>query len=63
MINTRLQKKVNEKGLISKNQIGFRKHCRPANHLLTLKAVVKKHVTKGENKLYACFVDLKKARN
>ena len=61
MINTRLQKKVDEKGLRSKNQIGFRKHYRTADHLLTLKAVVKKHVTKGENKLDACFVNLKKA--
>ena len=60
MISTRLQKKADEKGLISKNQIGFRKSCRTADHLLTLKALVKKHVTKGEKKLYACFVDLRK---
>ena len=63
MINTRLQKKVDEKGLRSKNQIGFRKQYRAADHLSTLKAVVKKYVTKGANKLDACFVDLKKVRN
>ena len=61
MISTRFQKKADEKGLISKNQIGFRKQYRTADHILTLKAVVKKYVTKGENKLFACFVDLKKA--
>ena len=61
MINTRLQKNVDEKDLRSKSQIGFRKHYRTADHLLTLKAVVKKYVTKGANKLYACFVDLKKS--
>ena len=47
--------------MISKNQIGFRKSCRTADHLLTLEALVKKHVTKGEKKLDACFVDLRKA--
>ena len=61
LINTRLQKKVDENKLISKNQIGFKKHCRTADHLLTLKTIVKKYVTKGGNKLYTCFVDLKKA--
>ena len=61
MISARFQKKSDKEGLISKNQIGFRKNYRTADHLLTLKAVVKKYVTKGANKIYACFVDLKKA--
>ena len=61
LISSRFQKEADEKGLISKNQIGFRKNYRTADHLLTLKAVVKKYVTKGENKLFTCFVDLKKA--
>ena len=61
MINTRFQKIADEKDLISKNQIGFRRNYSTADHLLTLKSIVKKYVTKGENKLYACFVDLKKA--
>ena len=61
LISKRLQKVVDEKGLIGKNQIGFRKSCRTSDHLLTLKAMVKKHVTGGGNKLYTCFVDLKKA--
>ena len=64
MISTRLQKKVDEEGLISKNQIGFRKRYRTADHLLTLQALVKKYVTTGGGggyKLYSCFVDLKKA--
>ena len=38
MISTRLQKKIDEEGLISKNQIGFRKGYRTADHLLTLQA-------------------------
>ena len=35
--------------------------CRTSDHILTLKTLVKKHVTIGGSKLYACFVDLKKA--
>ena len=57
---TRLQKKADEKFLMSKNQIGFSKRCRIADHLVILKVLVNKHVTKGENKLNACFVDLGK---
>ena len=61
MISTRIQKKVDTEGLINKNQIRFKKKYRTADHLLTLKAVVKKYVTKGGDKLYACFVDFKKS--
>ena len=61
MFGTRLQGKVDKENMISKNQIGFRKNFRTADHLITLKAIVKKYVTKGQNKLYACFIDLRKA--
>ena len=61
MINTRVQKSVDEKNLISRNQIGFKKGSRTADHLLTLKSIVKKFVTLGKEKLYVCFVDFKKA--
>ena len=33
----------------------------PSDHLLSLKAVVKKYVTTGKGKLFACFIDFKKA--
>ena len=61
MINTRIQKVADEKGLISKNQIGFKKNSRTSDHLLTLKMIIKKYVQMGKKKIYACFVDLKKA--
>ena len=61
MINARIQDFVDQKCLVSKNQIGFKKNCRTSDHLLTLKAIIKKHVTIGKKKMYACFVDLKKA--
>jgi exonuclease III len=61
LIHDRMKSKVNELNLIHKNQIGFKQNCRTADHLLTLKTVVKKYVTVGGNKLFACFVDFKKA--
>ena len=61
MINNRLQTYVDKNGMLNKNQIGFRKHSRTSDHLLTVKSLVKKYVTVGKKKLYACFVDLKKA--
>ena len=61
MINTRVQKSVDEKNLISRNHIGFKKGSRTADHLLTLKSIVKKYVTLGKEKLYVCFIDFKKA--
>ena len=47
--------------LISKNQIGFRKKSRTADHLLTLKYLSKKYVTIGHKKLFMCFIDFQKA--
>ena len=61
LINERIKKKVNEMNVINKNQIGFQEHARTSDHLFALKHVVNKYVTTGKKKLYACFVDLKKA--
>ena len=61
LLNNRIQNQSKGRTIISKNQTGFKaNHCTSAN-LLTLKNVVKKYVTTGEKKLYACFVDFKKA--
>jgi len=61
LLNHRVQTHCSEQGLIDKNQIGFQKNCRTSDHLLTLKALVKKYVTIGQKKLFVCFVDFKKA--
>ena len=62
MINNRILAIVNENNLISKEQIGFKKHARTSDHIFTLKTLVNKYVTdKKGGKLYACFIDLKKA--
>ena len=61
LLNARIQNYCIEKGLINKNQIGFQKNSRTSDHLLTLKALVKKYVTMGKEKLYVCFIDFEKA--
>ena len=61
LLNNRLQDHCTRLNVINQNQIGFRKNHRTADHLLTLKSVVKKYVTIGKKKLFTCFVDFKKA--
>ena len=61
LLNYRILLQVKQRGLINKNQTGFKESHRTADNLLTLKNVVKKYVTMGKGKLYACFVDFKKA--
>ena len=61
LIRKRIQSFCTKHGIINKNQIGFKQNHRTADHLLTLKALVKKYVTIGKGKLFACFVDFKKA--
>ena len=61
LLNNRILLQVKQRGLINKNQTGFKGSHRTADNLLTLRNVVKKYVTIGKGKLYACFVDFKKA--
>ena len=61
LLQNRIQGHCNKFNLINENQIGFKGNHRTADHILTLKAIVKKYVTIGKKKLFACFVDLKKA--
>ena len=60
LLDNRIQEFCTKKEIINKNQIGFKRNHRTADHLLTLKAIVKKYVSIGKKKLFACFVDLKK---
>ena len=43
------------------NQIGFCKGSQTSDHILTLKTITEKYVTRGKGRLYSCFVDYKKA--
>ena len=61
LLQSRIQDHCNKYNLINKNQIGFKSSYRTADHLLTLRSVVKKYVTIGKKKLFACFIDFKKA--
>ena len=64
MLNDRLTAYSQSHHLINKEQIGFQKNARTADHILTLKALVNKYVTdKKGKKLSACFVEFKKGRN
>jgi hypothetical protein len=59
-MNERLTQICDSKGLISYNQIGFRKGFRTSDHVFTLKTLVDQAFAE-KKKLYACFVDFKKA--
>ena len=60
IINTRLYAYIEENNILRPEQGGFRKGYRTIDHIFTLLTIVTKHLSKGK-KLYACFVDLKKA--
>ena len=64
LLNNRLVTFCDDRQLINKVQIGFKKLCRASDHIFTLKAVVNKYVTDTNvrgKKLYTCFVDFQKA--
>ena len=61
LLNNRILIQVTQRKLIDKNQTGFKEKHRTSDNLLTLKNVVKKYVTLGKGKIYACFVDFRKA--
>ena len=62
ILNQRLIKYINENNIINKCQIGFKKNCRTTDHILTLKALINKHVKdKSKKKVHAAFIDFAKA--
>jgi hypothetical protein len=56
-----LEQFVSNYKIIPENQIGFRKGYRTADHILTLKTLPDKYLNKAGKKVFACFVDFKKA--
>ena len=62
LLTNRLTSFVNEKGILKYNQIGFRKGSRTADHVLTIKTIIDKYLSKNQ-KLYFCFADFRKAYN
>lgn len=43
------------------NQLGFKKGAQTSDHIITPKTMIDKYTTKHKRKLFACFVDFKKA--
>jgi hypothetical protein len=55
-----LNRNVNEGVSCNPSQIGFTKDSRPSDHMFVLKTLIDKYLHKKE-KLFACFVDFRKA--
>lgn len=61
IMNTRSNHHLEEDRIISKCQIGFRRNCRTADHLLVLKTIIDQFKSKRKP-IFSCFVDFKKFR-
>lgn len=61
VLTERLRKEVEEKGLLSKNQIRFRKGKGTMDNIFVLKYLINRQLKKKGGKLIALFVDLKAA--
>ena len=61
MMNIRLNNYTAENQIINKEQIGFVTNNRCPDHIFTLKSVVNKYVEDERGKVYACFIDFRKA--
>ena len=63
ILNQRLLEHVMSLNTLHKSQIGFlpNNRTRTADHVFTLRALIDKYVHNQKQKIYACFVDLKKS--
>ena len=61
VLNDRLINFLKTKELLHPSQIGFIPGNRTADHIFTLKSLHDKYVNQNNEKIYACFVDFKKA--
>ena len=61
ILNRRLVKWIENNRKLTESQAGFRKGYSTFDHIFTLNAIVEKCFSKKGGKLYACFVDLRKA--
>ena len=60
MVKCRLDEVVVKNDIIGDYQIGFKKGSRPADHLFLLKGITD-HYSQKRKKVYACFIDYRKA--
>ena len=63
VLNERITNHLEGRSFIGKEQAGFRKNHRTSDQVFILKTIIDKYIHKSgkENKLYTCFIDLKKA--
>ena len=63
IINDRISQELESKFFIKSEQAGFMKNYRTSDHIFVLKTIVDKYVlnAKKDDKLFACFIDLRKA--
>ena len=61
ILNQRLLDHVKSLDILHKSQIGFLANNRTADHVLTLRTLIDKYVHGHRTKVYACFVDFRKA--
>ncbi len=62
ILSNRLMSFTQQENIIHHSQVGFMPGNRTADHILTLKTIHDKYVKQQNNdKIYACFVDFKKA--
>ncbi|KAI4889447.1 hypothetical protein NFI96_002246 [Prochilodus magdalenae] len=61
IINSRLLDFLMKHSVLSRSQIGFVPNHRTSDHIYTLHALIDLHVNQKKNKIFACFIDFKKA--
>lgn len=61
VLNNRLDSFLTDGNIIDSCQIGFTKNARTADHMFILKTLIDKYCNKTGGRLYACFVDFRKA--
>ena len=59
ILNNRLIKIIEDH--LSNSLFGFRENHRTADSIFVLKSLINKYIHKNKKKIYACFVDLRKA--
>ena len=60
ILNNRLDEYLNENKIISETLIGFQKKARKTDHMFVLHTLIEKYTKQNKNRLFTCFIDLKK---
>lgn len=61
ILHDRLYTYLENKHLLSNKQAGFRRKSRTTDHMFIIKCLIDKYTQTANKKLYACFIDFRKA--